>query len=101
MEPVDQIRDVLAGDSQLTDPQRAALWDLADQSPTHHELAVSLQPLSMADETKGALVAAKKSQSKGPVQDAIRRMQALGPEKLLLIEKHPHVFAAMLHGGQK
>jgi hypothetical protein len=92
----DNALPVLSGATNISNEDRANLWDIFHDSKDHNELAQKLQPLAVPDDVKGGLYDAKKqSQPTGAIDsvvNALTEMAALDPKVLDLAEKH-HVLA--------
>ena len=93
---------VLAAHPNITDEDRANLWDVFHGSKDSSELANKLQPMAVDNELKHKLFVAKDATAPaaGPkpldkVTAAIARVKALDPEALELAEQHPNVLKAL------
>jgi hypothetical protein len=98
----DPAAPVLAAHPNITDEDRADLWDVFHNSKDSGELAQKLQPMNVPDDlkhklfvTKDATAPAAKPAALDKVTAAIQRVKDLDPKVLDLAETHPNVLKAL------
>lgn len=90
----------------LTQDQKASLWDDYHAAKTPAELVQRLQNHNVPNQLKHELLQAKQITAPVPsladkVTDAIHRMSRLDPETLAVAEKHPTIAKAFLDAATK
>jgi hypothetical protein len=96
----DPAEPILRGDPQLTDDDRASLWD-AFHSKSAAELEQHLMPLAMPEDTKKRLWDAKKAVTPVPapvdnVTSIMQKMTTIDPQIMAVAEAHPVVFKTLV-----
>jgi hypothetical protein len=97
---VDHAAPILAGDPELSNDQRADLWDaFATKNP--EELVQHLQPLAIPEDTKNRLYQAKQASMPAPdpldkVSQAVSRISQLDPQIRETAEAHPNLLKAFV-----
>jgi hypothetical protein len=105
---LDPAAPILRAHPDITDEDRAALWDEFHNSKDSAELANKLQPLNVPDElkhklfvTKDATAPAAKPAALDKVTAAINRVKDMDPKILDLAESHPNVLKALTAAAQQ
>lgn len=101
---LDPAKPILAAHPDITDEDRAALWDEFHNSKDSAELAQKLQPLAVPDDLKHHLFVAKDATAPpvpakvapiDKVTDAIKRISQFDPKMIDLAESHPNVLKTL------